>query len=73
MDAPQSKRFKELKKTSPDAGQKVIKSSIAGRRRSWVDRIFEIAGKKYEVVSLGERQISAVPTSNQLTKNKLDA
>jgi len=35
-------------------GDAAVKSSIAGRRRSWLERIFEFAGKKYRVVSLGE-------------------
>lgn len=54
MDAPQSERFREMQRSNKQIAQKAIKSSIAGRRRSWLERIFEFAGKRYRVESLGE-------------------
>lgn len=54
MDAPQSERFREMQRSNKQAAQKAIKSSIAGRRRTWLERIFEFAGKRYRVESLGE-------------------
>ena len=65
MDAPQSKRFEELLRNNPDAGHKAIKSSIEGRRRTWLDRVFEIGGKRYKVVSLGESH----PTVNNTSES----
>ena len=54
MDAPQSDRFRAMQAADKRVGDAGVKSSIAGRRRTWLERIFEFAGKKYRVVSLGE-------------------
>lgn len=54
MDAPQSDRFRAMQAADKRVGDAAVKSSIAGRRRSWLERVFEYAGKKYRVVSLGE-------------------
>jgi len=54
MDAPQSDRFRAMQAADKNVADAAVKSSIAGRRRSWLERIFSFGGKKYRVVSLGE-------------------
>ncbi|WP_020568978.1 hypothetical protein [Neolewinella persica] len=61
MDAPQSDRFREMQRTNKQIAQKAVRSSIAGRRRSWLERVFEFAGKRYRVVSLGEAVPATLP------------
>lgn len=58
MDAPQSDRFRQMQAADRQVADRAVKSAIAGRRRSWLERIFEFAGKKYRVVSLGEAKPS---------------
>ncbi len=64
MDAPRSDKFRQMEAASSGAAASAVKASIEGRRRSWLERIFEFAGKKYRVVALGEQKIKVDDTLN---------
>lgn len=49
MDAPQSKRFKELRRQNGAVSGAAVRASLKSRREGLLTRIFRIGGKKYEV------------------------
>lgn len=57
MDAPKSKRFKELRRQNGEVTAEAVKASMTSRRRGLLSRIFNFGGKQYEVTTVHETSV----------------
>lgn len=65
MDAPKSKRFKELRREHRELTGEAVKASIKGRRLGLWKRIFSFGGKQYRVTAVGQAQPEIAPAINK--------
>ncbi|MEL7160373.1 MAG: hypothetical protein AAFN92_06430 [Bacteroidota bacterium] len=61
MDAPQSKKFKALRRQNTALTGEAVKASIQGRRAGFLGWIFRLGGKKYKGVAVNQTQPALVP------------
>lgn len=67
MDAPKSKRFRELRRQNGAVTSEAVKQSLKGRRKGWLQRVFRFGGKTYEVTAVRSEEVAPVtiPSENK--------
>ena len=63
MDAPQSKKFKAMRRSNDALTGAAVKASLQGRRAGFLRWIFRLGGKKYTGVAVAQNQPAVAPVS----------
>ena len=61
MDAPKSKRFRELRRRNGAVTGRAVKESIQGRRKGVLKRVFSQDGHAYKVTTISRHLDLDVP------------
>ena len=59
MDAPKSKKFRELRRKNGAVANEAVRQSLTSRRKGLLERIFSFRGKTYRVTAVREENLTS--------------